>query len=126
MKEPTTSVPQRHRSSEGIMTDDNIREFQPLYPWVFVRVLQKEQTVGKIVRVEGPKQNKPTQEGVVLKTWLPTTKIFKGKPVEVYSQLRQGQHVVFPHWAGLPVVGFDDKHYRIVKEIGWESSNEGG
>ena len=46
------------------------RSFTPTYPWVFVRVLEREQKVGSII-VSSIEQNKPVHEGVVLATWNP-------------------------------------------------------
>lgn len=47
------------------------------------------------------------------------------RTIQMRSELTPGQHVLFPHWAGLPVVGYSDKHYRIVKEESSQSQNEG-
>ena len=106
-------------------TTDN-RIFTPMYPWIFVRVLQREQKVGSIYMVEGPKQNKPMHEGVVLATWQPCQRPIKGKLVDLSPDVKPGDHVIFNHWAGLPVVGYNDKHFRIVKERDWSTDKEGG
>lgn len=105
------------------------RGFTPRYPWVFVRVLHKEQQVGRIVIPE-TEQNKPMHEGIVLAVWPPfiESKTMNGQRVTVFqeSDLHPGDHVLLPHWAGLPVVGYRDIRYRIVKELGWDASTDGG
>jgi len=102
------------------------RAFQPMYPWVLVKVLKREQKHGSIVLLEGSKQNKPTHEGIVVTTWAPCSKPMKGKMVDIRSELKVGDHVLFPHWAGLPVAGLDVDDYRIVKECEWGADKEGG
>lgn len=90
-------------------------ELTPMYPWVLVYVLPKEQRVGSIWTAVGDKnQNKVTFEGIVLKTWpIPYGKTRKEhlNPVEV------GDHVLFPHFAGQPVSKLSDKDFRLVKEL---------
>lgn len=93
------------------------RTFRPLWPWVFVRVLPKEHMVGSVFTVG--KQNKPTHEGIVIDTWEP-------KDVDTVSALIPGDHVLFNHWAGVPVEGFDQQLYRCVKECAWQIDKEGG
>jgi co-chaperonin GroES (HSP10) len=108
------------------MENTDSRLFTPMYPWIFVRVLPREQKVGSIYMVEGPKQNKPMHEGIVLATWQPCQRPVKGKLVDLTPDVKPGDHVLFNHWAGLPVVGYNDKHFRIVKERDWASDKEGG
>lgn len=110
------------------------RTFTPLFPFVFVRVLQKEQTRNGII-IPGIEQNKPVHEGIVLSTWthhtVETTKTTEQgtrftRTVVNHSQFTPGDHVAFPHWAGAPVFGFDDKLYRVIKETEWDFSKDGG
>jgi co-chaperonin GroES (HSP10) len=105
--------------------------FTPMYPWVFVLVCTKAQQVGSIILPE--KQNKTIHEGIVLATW-------KDKLVErgtiskdgirltrcevLKSEMHLGDHVVFPHFAGQPIPGYDVDRFRVVKECAWKE--EGG
>lgn len=93
------------------------RQFVPLYPWVFIRVLKKEQKLGSLI-LPDKIQNKTVWEGVVLSKWKDTTKR-EECPVEV------GEHVLFPHWAGAPVNGYSD-NYRIVRATQWGMAEQGG
>jgi len=101
------------------------RLFTPLYPWVFVLVCKKTQQVGHIILPD--KQNKTVWEGIVLATW--GQKIFERGIVNkdgvrqtrceiVRSEFGPGQRVVFPHWAGQPVPGFNEERFRVVREHG--------
>lgn len=110
------------------------RQFAPMFPWVFVRVLPKDNKQGSII-IPGFDQNKTIHEGIVLATWKPWVKVVdkyhkdKGviqERVSYRSELSAGDHVLFLHWAGAPIAGFSDKHYRVVKESEWSSSQEGG
>lgn len=110
---------------------EEIRYVRPMYPWVLVRVLDREQKIGSIHIPQGTKQNKPVLEGIVLATWATNIKCIRapephGAFVEITSELEPGQHVLFPHWAGVPVVGFAEDKYRLVKERDWGKDNEGG
>lgn len=111
------------------------RMFRPLWPWVFVYVLPREQQVGSILIPEH-EQNKTVHEGIVLATWRPgarTVRWTKGCHVVCeeckhwtpvvqgdmeMSELKMGDHVLFPHWSGVPVSGYDTGRYRCVREIG--------
>lgn len=111
------------------------QRFIPLYPWVLVRVLPKAQKKGELWLPD--KHNKVLYEGVVLKTWEPFWKNFRTRTesrpanlsknlggtivettekVEMRSELKVCDFVMFPHYAGLPVSFLDAKEYRIVKE----------
>jgi len=95
------------------------RAFEPLFPWVLVRVLPKSQKVGTIWTPE--KQNKVQHEGIVLATWRPcTASAWKG------SELKYGERVLFAHFAGLPIPNYPTDQYRIVKECNWQKDQEGG
>ncbi len=74
-------------------------------------------------------------EGVVLATWLPksfeTSKVSEDgtrhtRVKVLHSEFSQGDHVLFPHWCGAPIPGYDPKHYRVVKEWEFDFSKDGG
>lgn len=107
---------------------------EPLWPKVLVRVLPREQQKGHIILPDN-KQNKPTLEGVVLKTYKPFyQKIFLSEaqwvkddpdPEARYVQkvecsLVSGDHVLFPHieYGVVPVWPLDDGRgdYRMIPE----------
>lgn len=96
------------------------RIIKPSYPWVFVYILPKEQRIGSIF-LPG-KQNKPVHEGIVLRTWSSCLR----DGWEHVSALKPGDHVLLPHWCGLPVPGYDELDYRIVKEESWSKDKDGG
>lgn len=111
------------------------RTFTPCYPWVLVWVLDKEQVTEAGVVLPGFEQNKTVHEGIVVATWKPFTKELGTGPVngervwrtvEKESQFTPGQHILFPHWAGAPLHGFNDKRWRVVKEEEWSESKDGG
>jgi co-chaperonin GroES (HSP10) len=119
------------------------RTFRPKFPWVFVRVLQREQQTDSGLILPATEQNKTLHEGIVLVTWKPVEfeldmrRKEESNGVITYhpepaakmrreSELKPGDHVLFPHWAGMPVDGFSEKRYRLVKEIGWHESKDGG
>ncbi|MDE2099986.1 MAG: co-chaperone GroES [Patescibacteria group bacterium] len=95
--------------------------FRPMFPWVLVRVLERMRKVGSIWTPE--KQNKVALEGMVLAVW--ESKLRPNGTVQT-SDLAPGDHVVFPHFSGLPIPGMDDKKYRVVKECNWSKDQEGG
>lgn len=104
------------------------RRFVPKFPWVFVRTLSKEQQVGHIICPEN--QNKVNHEGIVLAVWPSFVKqeYRNGNYIQtpMQSELKPGDHVLFPHWAGLPVGReYKDTRYRIVREIDW-APDQGG
>lgn len=99
------------------------RRFTPLYPWVFVRVLEREQQRSGIW-VPGAVQNKVVHEGLVIATWLPRQKDCGCDRVS--SELKIGDHVLFQHFAGVPIEGYDRDRYRVVRECDWDPANEGG
>lgn len=110
------------------------QQFLPSYPWIFVRVMNRTQKVGSVWTPDSA-QNKTTHEGIVLSTWKPFTKVIgheakNGRRIEKtimkQSDLTPGDHVLFAHWAGLPVVGYSEERYRIVKEEGWTKDSDGG
>lgn len=102
------------------------RMFRPLWPWVFIYCLPREQKVGSIVLPEH-EQNKTVHEGIVLATWQSFWRRTKrqgpyteGGRSSAYqeSALLPGDHVLFPHWAGVPISGYDTGKYRVVREEG--------
>lgn len=90
----------------------------PTFPNVIVRVLPKEMVISGIHIVD-QKTHKPTYEGIVLRTWEPKIvwpKKEGGMPVEFYSDLKPGDHVLFPHFAGQALPGLDEDKYRSIPE----------
>ena len=61
------------------------RGFIPKFPWVFVRTLNKEQQIGRIICPE-THQNKVIHEGVVLAVW----------PGFVRQEYRNGNYIQTP------------------------------
>lgn len=110
------------------------RRITPIYPWVLVRVLPKEQQLGKIWMPES--QNKVMYEGIVLETWQPFLKAVQMKEVdcpsrrdyiEVKSELQLGDHVIFPHFEGMPVPYLNEEEkdaYRLVRELARPGSKD--
>jgi hypothetical protein len=107
------------------------RRFTPAFPWVFVRVLKKAQKIGHIVVPDT--QNKTIHEGIVLATWRRSPAVFFNvnsskweAPQRFISELTPGDHVIFPHIAGMPIPGYDTGLYRVIKECNWTLDREGG
>lgn len=120
----------------------------PIFPWVLVRVLKKaqEQTKSGVILTHIG-QNKTTYEGIVLATWVPfQVQVKTNRLSEAVGPLTHvryshevisdgvtkrctvfpGEHVLFPHWSGMPLEGMDKEHYRVVKSEGFETNGEGG
>ena len=109
------------------------QETIPLFPKVLVRVLPREQKVGRIYTPD-KKQNKPTWEAVVLRVYEPFfQKIYlsdvnwvKDDPdpkvryvQRVECALKPGDHVLFPHLEyGITPISLDNGkgEYRCVPE----------
>lgn len=103
------------------------RSLTPRRDWVLLRVLEREQVTKGGIIVPGFEQNKPLHEGIILATWEPwteerTTRDEEGRTVvrviHHRSELKAGDHVLFDHWAGVPVLS-DSKincNFRLVKE----------
>jgi hypothetical protein len=113
--------------------ENSNRMFVPMFPWIFLRVLSKAQKVGQLFVPSA--QNKTVHEGIVLATWRPfneeiTKRDAEGRTftrvVQRASDLKPGDHVLIPHWAGLPIDGFSAQHYRVVKEQEWSKDKDGG
>jgi co-chaperonin GroES (HSP10) len=111
------------------------REFTPMYPLVLVLVLRKQQVRASGIALPDSQQNKPMHEGIVLTTW--DKKIVERGTVNkdgerltrcevLHSQLKPGDHVLFHHWAGMPIHGFDDQRFRVVREEAWHETQQGG
>lgn len=121
------------------------RKIQPLYPWVLVRLLDRQQSYKGVIALP-EKQNKVVLEGIVVAIWRPFFKTLRPaiawKPrslgpttmakevmlshVEMKSDLNPGDRVLFQHWAGQPVHGLDDQKYRFVRERDWSETKDGG
>ena len=101
----------------------------PLYPWVLVRVCEKEQERNGILLpdVVGSNQNKTVHEGIVLATWAPHwIKRTHLKQLWMESALKPGDHCLFQHFAGVPLSSHKLEKYRFVKEYGFAPDREGG
>ena len=121
--------------SQEIYNRGTVR-FEPLYPWVLIRVVPKDQRYGSLYLPDNDgsqKQNKPLMEGIVLATWKPHWGP-KRKPARFHEvdasvqiwkecEVKAGQRVLFPHFAGIPVKYMDETHYRVVRSWTWD---EGG
>ncbi len=149
--EPRLEDEQKLNDLAQSLYETRTETFRPLFPWVFVRVLPREQiTAGGIV-LPGHEQNKTVHEGIVLATWAPIPAIPLVKTHEedarkseqdwrvsvsrqyavvhgghMESDLKAGDHVLFQFSAGMPVAGFSDTRYRIVKEMAWTKADDGG
>lgn len=103
------------------------------YPWVLVRVLPRENIVGSIIvpgSAQGIGQNKPTHEGIVLHTWKPWTKHWTKSGAahshHMEPSVKMGDHVLFHHWAGHDLYGFDKQEFRVVRSEDWSETVDGG
>jgi co-chaperonin GroES (HSP10) len=101
------------------------RFLQPLKPFILVRVLPRATvSAGGIHLPE--KQNKPNIEAVVLAVYEPywekvqtsTRDDGKVEDTSVYNEcdIKVGDHIIMPHFVGLPDSFLDDREYRLVKE----------
>ncbi len=111
-------------------------DVEPMFPKVLLRVLPREHKAGDIWLPEN-KQNKPTLEGVVLKTYKPFMQKVWVKDItwrkadwktdeeasywqKVESAVQAGDHVLFPHieYGIVPVWPLDGGlgEYRMVPE----------
>ena len=122
------------------------RVIRPLHPWVLVKVLPKVIKIGSLwmpgalPNHNDGKQNTVLYEGLVLATWQPIWKRIRLTPahkelwetkyhapvpeliskIEVKSELKPGDHVLFPHYEGLPVPYLnkgDKDEWRLIREI---------
>jgi len=109
------------------------RMIVPMYPWCLVLVCSKAQKIGLIHTPD--KQNKTVHEGIVLATWSDKvvsrgTTHQNGVRVErdevLHSEMNLGDRVLFHHFAGAPVPGWNPDRFRLVKERDWEAQNIGG
>jgi co-chaperonin GroES (HSP10) len=116
---------------EGLFKENKM--FTPLFPWVFVLVCKKAQKVGHIFLPE--KQNKVAHEGIVLATW--NQKLMERGTITkegvrmtrcevLHSEMQLGDRVLFHHWAGKPVPGYDTDRFRVVRETHWSDTKDGG
>lgn len=110
--------------------EEHERRFQPMNGWVFIRVLPKEQKIGRIYTPDH-QQNKPMYEGIVIQTWKPWTEerpirykiaddtelVDAVEIIHHKSYVAPGDRVLFPHYEGQPVGQvFDERFYRIIPE----------
>lgn len=89
-----------------------------LCPQVLVRVLPRDYYVGNIYIPDTKESNKPVYEGITVRTWRPKKLPGKnpGDFYEIRSELKPGDHVLFPHFAGQPIPGLNQDRYRSVPE----------
>src|ERR1035437_4068038 len=101
------------------------RIIQPLKPFILVRTLPRSTvTAGGILMPE--KQNKPTIEAVVLAVYEPYwEKAYEralipaeDRDISVWNEcdIKVGDHIVMPHFVGLPDSFLDEREYRLIKE----------
>src|ERR1035437_9923120 len=100
------------------------RIIQPLKPFILVRTLPRSTvTAGGILMPE--KQNKPNIEAVVLAVYEPYWEIVdkvsedgKHSDISVYNEcdIKVGDHIIMPHFVGLPDSFLDEREYRLIKE----------
>ena len=55
-------------------------------------------------------------------------KIYDGEDVITprHSELSPGDHVLFNHFAGVPLEGYDRDRYRVVRECDYKENEQGG
>lgn len=68
-------------------------------------------------------QNKTVHEGIVLATWQPFINV-KGHKKE--CNLMPGDHVLFPHFSGVPIEGYSNMLYRVIRSEDWKENEQGG
>lgn len=100
--------------------------FTPLYPWVAVRILPKERQINGIWLPDN-NQHKPLYEAIVLQTWNPR-RVHEYDPESgeivdrvITSQVKRGDHILFPHWDGFPLPNLPESTHRIVREFIWDA-----
>lgn len=106
------------------------RRVQPKYPWILVRVLPREHQKGSIILTE--KQQKIVEEGVVLETWPSFWSMEERKRIDgefftvrrkIECDVAVGDHVLFPHYEGMPVGALlDEKQYRFVRTSNYQDA----
>ena len=93
---------------------------QPCCPWVLIRVLPKEMLVRGIILPEH-RIHKPNYEGIVLKVFKPRMEKHVDKDgtehwVERTPIVGVGDHIVCPHYEGVPTPFMHEDKYRIIKD----------
>ena len=127
--------PVKEAKSKREMTDlvermyaETERYLQPLKPFIFVRTLPRSTvTAGGVLMPE--KQNKPNIEAVVLAVYEPyVEKVFErafienvgwvDRDISVFNEcdIKVGDHIIMPHFVGLPDSFLDEREYRLIKE----------
>lgn len=108
-------------------------EYIPTFPSLLVRVLPREQRYGRLILPDNKSQNKPVFEGIVLRTWKPFNKeegfAVRGLPKSmkgpIESQFKPGDHILFPHWIGVPMLGLHEAFYRSIPETFFYGTEHG-
>jgi co-chaperonin GroES (HSP10) len=103
---------------------ENCISVQPCFPWILLRVCKKEQERNGLWLPDST-QNKTLHEGIVLSTWQPCQRVQNGYTIDLSSELKPGDHVLFNHFAGVPLEG-RSSGYRLVKECDFAVDKEGG
>lgn len=91
---------------------EKIRKIVPLYPYVLVKLLPKEQKIGRIYAPD-VHQNKVLHEGIVLATFKEHERSINRKPVLAKPSVKVGDHILFQHFEGIPADAhlFDRRYY---------------
>ena len=138
VKQPTDAdYREKIRSTAQEFFESFCPNIKPLFPWVLVYVLPKEQKVGELwlPDLDGQKkQHKATLEGIVLRIWATSygVGLRENKWSEdgvamssvLETQLKLGDIVAFPHWAGWPPDPMHAADFRMVKEYPTETSKQ--
>ena len=104
---------------------DTERDIQPMPPFILIRTLPRSIiSAGGIYMPD--KHNKPNIEAVVLKVYEPyweTVELTvredgKTEDISVWNEcdIKVGDHIILPHYVGLPDTFLDAKEYRLIRE----------
>ena len=90
-------------------------QLTPMYPGILIRLLPKPAFMGMLYIPEDAR-NKPMYEAVVIATYAPREVPFRGSQIRVESDLKPGDHIVFPYWSGQPIPGLSEDEYRVIPD----------
>lgn len=107
---------------------------KPSFPFVLVRVLEREKKIGRIITPEV--QKKTTIEGIVLDVFKPFHRTLRlasdvdqfETAILVEASVKVGDHILFPHYEGVPVPVDDyNGDFRLVPaEYGFYGKERNG